>query len=412
MSRRPIVLRLARALPPDGRFWWAARDLTVTTRDGRAATFTRASAGWSWGAGGAPVAWLAGRPRWQVAPADGALELLLEPAATNRVRTDLGNWTPAGGLAAPTGTVWGHDQLWTVAAGDPATLRLDGTVTGLTVAAPRVSVVVRWPGVSLTSTTMLRDTTASADRGGVTITWGSTPLAPTLSASAGATGLRVTTLDAASGTYRVAWSAAGVVSGNAHRLSLFPSLAGATVWSLPQVEDGALETSPIVGTATSSTRAADALAWGALFRPAPLTLLADWTDYGLTSGGTGGFAQWLAVGGGSDPRLLLQEGAAGQVTAVYSVGGGNYAYAGLGSITFGDRVELVATLPATGGVTLERARNRAAPVSQTTTVVGSVTGIASTWGADTFAVTPLRPLGLRRLGVVEGAARLGALQGP
>lgn len=411
MPRRPIVVRLERAIPPDVLFHWTARDRTLTPRRGGAATFARTSTGVCWAADGAPVLVASGRPRWQQA-ADGAAELLLEPTSTNLVRTDLGNWTRVGGLGALTSATWGHDAMWTLPSGTPGSQRIDATTGSITSATPRVSVVTRWTA-AVTVEAGLCDTTANAERGRVSIAWAAAAsTAPTVTNVSGATGIRVQTLNAAQGIYRVSWSASACVNGNGHRLSLYPSSTSATRWALPQVEQVGVETTPIAGTAAGTVRAAESLSWASLWTPEAATMLVDLTDYGLLAGGTGGTSRWLSVGNATAPLWHWQEGAAGETTTVYDIGSGNYTYSSVSGVAWGDRVELAAQLPATGAVVAQRAIGRGAVTQGASVTTGTVTALATTWGADALVVTPLRPLGLRQVRVSQGVETLAALQGP
>lgn len=285
--------------------------------------------------------------------------LLLEDARTNVNTSALSAWTSDGasittGQADPAGGTVAVKITQT--GGNSRILGPNAAFTGDGVKALQFGVL---GGTSAASTILLRDTTASAVRVQVTVTW--TAGVPSLSIVAGA-GTLFPVVALSGGYYVIAFAANGVVAANANRVEISPdnSNTGKFITAYrPNIENASFPSSFLDA---SVTRGADSYSLPYTAPPSETSVYVKFVEGG-TLLASGAVVNLSALVNANPQFLLWAQG--GFYQSRHHNGTTSVASTLAVAPAFGDTVELLARLFGDGSVDVTQSINGAASTSAT-----------------------------------------------
>lgn len=383
---------------------WNSNDQSVDALSGQAGSFERTTLG------GAMVdalgnVWQSVRrqPRWEMVldAATGRYRpgLLLEPAKQNLIfpSEDFSAWTNIGTADVATGVLHGDLQL--IAINDNAAGTLEGrskTVAFGSTAVKFLRVTVHQDS-STSSVIRLRDTTASANRLLATITWngdGSPAVAMTTGVFIGSRYLP------SQGSWELLFQTTSVTHTNTNQVEVYPATTSALATSGTGtiqmggigVYDAVVPRSYLKTTGSpSASSLGESLSWPFPFPRRRIWLYLDFTEQGsyLLQGAGSGYCA-LGVISGTGVGIYPSSGAPGY-SCFHYVGGSGAAASVVGSYgTYGQRVEVLVTMDATGKPTIEIAKDGVSIGSSTggsspadmTTALTNATAYLGAFGAS------------------------------
>lgn len=350
---------------------WNSHDQSVDALSGQVGTFERTTLG------GAMVdslgnVWASVRrqARWDMVldPVTGRQRagLLLEPAKQNLIfpSEDFSSWTNVGTADVSTGGLHGDLQL--IAVNDNASGALEGRTKAVTFGSTGVKFlrITVHQDSSTSSVLRLRDTTASANRLLATVTWnsdGSPAVAMTTGVFIGSRWF------SAGNSWELLFQTTSVTHTNTNQVEVYPATTAALATSNTGtlqlggvgVYDAVVPRSYLKTTGSPSASAlAETLSWPFPFPRRRVWMYLEFTEQGsyLLQGAASGYC---AVGDitGTGLGIYPSSGAPGY-SAFHYVGGSGAQAAVIGSYgTYGQRIEVLVTVDATGKPTIEVARN-------------------------------------------------------
>jgi hypothetical protein len=284
----------------------------------------------------------------------GERTLLLEPASTNLcVRSEeFDTWTDintcnvtANAIAAPDGTMTA-DLLTATVVGSERRRTVTFTADG----EKCIAVYVK-AGTSPRSVVTLRDTTASANRHQVRVTW--TAGVPSLTTESGA-GTMYPVEALANGWYRILFSATGVVAANTNVVNVGPDILNGTgsvyAWGA-QAENAVVPSSYIKTEGSTVTRNADSLYFDvpALNPPRAMTVYVRGVEGDRLASGVNTRIFTLSNASDAAPRLLCYRPSASAGYRVLHNPSGNSETTSQGTTAVrGDVLELRSTVSEAG----------------------------------------------------------------
>lgn len=166
--------------------------------------------------------------------------------------------------------------------------------------------------------------------------------------------------------------------------------------------------SVIVTTAAIASRVRDQLSFPFNARPQAMTVYIRFRELGNLLNANSGRVLHIGAAAGTDPRFLIDGGTGGFYRVVYDNGPTAVSSTLATAPIYGDRVELRATLSATGIVQIHQSINEGAEVSATAS--GSAT-MAAAWSAATLWINSVSTsnvgfLALRNLRIERGSISL------
>lgn len=166
--------------------------------------------------------------------------------------------------------------------------------------------------------------------------------------------------------------------------------------------------SVIVTAAATGTRVRDQLSFTFNARPQPMTIYIRFVELGTMVAIANLRILQIGASAGTDPRLFISGDSSGFYRIVHDNGPTIVTSTLATAPTFGQRVELRATLSATGSVQINQSINEGAETSATAS--GAAT-LAAAWSAATLWVNSLSTsvtgfMALRNLRIERGAVSL------
>ena len=310
--------------------------------------------------------------------------LLLEPQRTNLcIRSEeFDTWTnistcnvTANAVVAPDGTTTA-DLLSSTVTGSSR-----GQTVTFTGDGEKAIALYLKAGTSALTQVRLLDTTASAFRHTVAVTW--VAGVPSLSTVGGA-GTLYPVEALANGWYRILFSATGVVAANVNQFRVQPDPSTGTgnvyAWGA-QAENAIVPSSYIKTEGTTVTRNADSFYLPFTAPPQQMTVYVRGVELGTYAVGSGRYVS-ISSAASNNPRLLLLQATAGP-RVFHDNGTTNVSSTSTGQPSRNQIVELRGVLSANGAVTLGRTFGGAAEVVASTSA--GLT-LPSAWSAERIYV--------------------------